>query len=168
MIKTIEIGDKSVTLDNNIVWALKYNNQFGKDIIITLMPAVATLLDIISGIVKSGETVDGSIDLNKVLKTVDGEYFENAITHMSAFEFNDIIEITWALAKTADDSIPEPEQWLRQFGTFPLDVIAPALFELITKGVMSSKNWTRLENLIQDLRPESSSTTSSSQQQSAD
>ena len=167
MIKTIKIGDKSVTLDNSIVWALKYRNQFGKDIIPTLMPAFAALLDIISGIVRSGETADGKIDLNNVLKTVDGDSFTDAIIHLSGLEFNDFIEITWSLAKTADDSIPEPEQWLRQFDTFPVDVIAPVVFELIAKGVMSSKNWTRLENLLKSLRPESTSMTSSSQQQSA-
>lgn len=166
MIKTIKIGNKSVKLDNNIVWALKYRNQFGKDIIPTLMPAVAALLDVISGVLNSGQLSDGSIDINKILKTVDGDYFTNAIIHLSGLEFNDFIEITWALAKTADDDIPEPEEWLRQFDTFPIDVIAPTLFELITKGVMSSKNLKRLEGQIKSLQPASNSTTSSSQQQS--
>ena len=168
MIKTIQIGDKEVALDNNIVWALHYRSQFGKDIIPTLMPLLAAVLDVVSGVVRSGEDVDGNIDVNKVLKTVDGDYVTDAIVHLSGLELNDFIEITWALAKTADETIPEPEKWLRQFDTFPLDVIGPEVFTMIAKGVMSSKNWTRLEGQLKNLQPKSSSTTSSSQRQSAD
>lgn len=167
MVKTIKIGNQSVALDNNIVWALNYRNQFGKDIIPTLMPAMAALLDVISGVVKSGETVDGSIDMNKVLKTVDGDYFMDAMVHLSGLELNDFIELTWSLAKTADESVPEPEKWLRQFDSFPLDVIGPEVFTLIAKGVISSKNLKRLESLKKSLRP-STSTTSSSQQPKED
>ena len=167
MVKTIKIGNQSVALDNNIVWALNYRNQFGKDIIPTLMPAMAALLDVISGVVKSGETVDGSLDMNKVLKTVDGDYFMDAMVHLSGLELNDFIELTWSLAKTADESVPEPEKWLRQFDSFPLDVIGPEVFTLIAKGVISSKNLKRLESLKKSLRP-STSTTSSSQQPKED
>ena len=167
MVKTIKIGNQSVALDNNIVWALNYRNQFGKDIIPTLMPAMAALLDVISGVVKSGETVDGSLDMNKVLKTVDGDYFMDAMVHLSGLELNDFIELTWSLAKTADESVPEPEKWLRQFDSFPLDVIGPEVFTLIAKGVISSKNLKRLESLKKSLQP-STSTTSSSQQPKED
>ena len=167
MVKTIKIGNQSVALDNNIVWALNYRNQFGKDIIPTLMPAMAALLDVISGVVKSGETVDGSIDMNKVLRTVDGDSFMDAMVHLSGLELNDFIELTWSLAKTADESVPEPEKWLRQFDSFPLDVIGPEVFTLIAKGVISSKNLKRLESLKKSLRP-STSTTSSSQQPKED
>lgn len=165
MQKTIKIGKKDVTLDNNIVWTLRYKSQFGKDIVPILMPAMAAILDVVSGVVKSGQTPDGKIDIKDVLKTVDGEYFTNAIIHLSGLEFTDFLEITWALAKTADDKIPEPEKWYAEFDSFPVDVVGPAVFELIAKGVISSKNLKRLENLKKTLQPESTSTTSSSQRQ---
>lgn len=165
MVKTIKIGNKSVVLDNNIVWALNYRNQFGKDIIPTLMPFMASLLDVISGVFKSGEAVDGSIDLNKVLTKVDGDYFMDAMAHLSAAELNDFIELTWSLAKTADDDIPEPKEWLREFDSFPLDILVPEVLGLIAKGVISSKNLKRLEGLKKNLQP-LTSTTSSSQEQS--
>ena len=166
MIKTIKIGNKSVKLDNNIVWALKYRNQFGKDIIPTLMPAIAASFDVISGVLNNAEDASGQIDLNKILNTVDGEYFLNAVIHLGELEFNDFVDIIWALAKTADDNIPEPERWLRQFDVFPIDEIAPAVVSLIVKGVVSGKNLKRLNDLKKKVQPLSNSTTSSSQQQS--
>ena len=164
MQKTIKIGKKSVKLDNNIVWTLIYKSQFGKDIVPILMPAIAALLDVVSGVMKSGETPDGQIDIKKMLQTIDGDYLTDAIVHLSGLEFTDFIEITWALAKTADDTIPEPETWLREFDSFPVDVIGPTVFDLITKGVVSSKNLKRLEDLKGKLQPESTSTISSLQQ----
>ena len=168
MIKTIKIGDKSVTLDNSIVWALKYRNQFNKDIVPTIMPALAATLDVISGVLNNGEDINGQIDVNKILKAVDGDYFLNAVIHIGEFEFTDFVHIVWALAKTADESIPEPEKWLREFDSFPVDIIAPAVFDLIVKGVVSSKNLKRLSDLRKRVQPLSNSTTSSSQQQSED
>lgn len=168
MIKTIHIGDKEVKLDNNIVWALNYRNQFGKDIIPTLMPVMAAILDVISGVIKSGSADDGSLDYKKLFEEADEDLFANAIIHLSGLELNDFIELTWSLAKTADQDIPEPEQWLRQFDTFPLDEVAPAVFDMVVSGVVSSKNLKRLESIKKALQPKSDSTTSSSQQQSED
>ena len=168
MIKTINLGDKSLTLDNNIVWALNYRDQFNKDIIPTLMPAIAAMFDVISGLLNSGEDMDGNIDMNKVLKNVDGDYITNAVIHMGGLEFADLIEITWALAKTADDDIKDPKTWARELGDFPVDIIGPAVLEMIAKGVISSKNLKRLKAQVRKLQPKSTSTTSSSQQQSED
>lgn len=168
MIKTIKIGEKDVKLDNNIVWALNYRNQFGKDIIPTLMPAAAMIIDVIAGVVRSGATSDGKFDAGKMFENVDDDVISDAIVHASGLELNDFLELTWALAKTADDSIPEPEVWLRQFDTFPLDEVGPAVFDMVISGVVSSKNLKRLEDLKKALQPKSDSTTSSSQQPSED
>lgn len=165
MIKTIKVGNKTVTLNNNIVWALEYRDQFNKDIIPTLMPAIAAVFDLISGLLNSGEDINGSIDLNKVLKDVDGDYLTEAVIHMGGLEFADLIEITWALAKAADDDIEDPKTWARELGDFPVDVIAPTVFELIMEGVISSKNVKRLKVQLKKLQP-SNLTTSSSQPQS--
>ena len=40
MEKTINIGNKSVRLSNNVSWTMEYRDQFGQDIIPTLMPAL--------------------------------------------------------------------------------------------------------------------------------
>ena len=52
MQKTIKIGDKEVILDNNIGWTMEYRNQEGKDIIPTLLPLMASMLDVFAGLIK--------------------------------------------------------------------------------------------------------------------
>ena len=161
MEKTIKIGKKSVRLNNNISWAIVYRDQFGRDIIPALMPLLASALDIISGLInETGKTED--IELADLAKLADGDALLNAVIHLGGFEFTDLICITWALAKCADEDIPAPREWIAQFDSFPIDVIAPEVFTLIFKGVVSSKNLKRLETLKGRIQPVSISTQSSS------
>ena len=161
MEKTIKIGKKSVRLNNNISWAIVYRDQFGRDIIPALMPLLASALDIISGLInETGKTED--IELEDLAKLADGDALLNAVIHLGGFEFTDLICITWALAKCADEDIQAPREWIAQFDSFPIDVIAPEVFTLIFKGVVSSKNLKRLEDLKKRIQPTSISTQSSS------
>lgn len=161
MEKTIKIGKKSVRLNNNISWAIVYRDQFGRDIIPALMPLLASALDIISGLInETGKTEN--IELADLAKLADGDALLNAVIHLGGFEFTDLICITWALAKCADEDIPAPREWIAQFDSFPIDVIAPEVFTLIFKGVVSSKNLKRLEDLKKRIQPTSISTQSSS------
>lgn len=161
MEKIIKIGKKSVKLNNRVSWAIVYRDQFGRDIIPTIMPLFASALDIISGIInETGKTYD--IELTDLAKLADGDSLLNAAIHLGGFEFTDLICITWALAKCADEDIPEPREWIKEFETFPVDVVAPEVFSLIFKGVVSSKNLKRLEDLKKRIQPTSISTQSSS------
>ena len=161
MEKTIKIGKKSVRLNNNVSWAICYRDQFGRDIIPTIMPLFASALDIISGLINETGKTD-EIELTDLAKLADGDSLLNAAIHLGGFEFTDLICITWALAKCADEEIDEPREWIKQFDTFPIDVVAPEVFSLIFKGVVSSKNLKRLEDLRKRIQPVSISTQSSS------
>lgn len=152
VIKTINIENKDVVLNNNIEWAIIYRDQFGKDIIPALMPALASMLDIVSGIIKETGKIKG-IEFEDLLAVMDGESFLDAMIHLSGLEFVDFINITWAMAKCADDSLADPRRWVREFDTFPLDVIAPSVFKLMIKGVISSKNWERLRSEVGKIKP---------------
>ena len=66
----------------------------------------------------------------------------------------DFLNIVWAMAKNADDSVPEPKKWFNQFEVFPMDELVPAVGELLYKGMISSKNSTRLQDLAKTLKPE--------------
>lgn len=167
MEKTIKIGKQDVKLDNNIGWAFAYKSQFGTDIIPTIMPLVAGVMDVISGIIKETGTTDG-IAFEDIVKVLDGDSLLDAYVHLSTFEFTDIINITWALAKCADNSIPEPTEWVKQFDTFPVDVVVPAVAELIYRGVVSSKNLKWLNEMKKKVQPKSNSTKSSSQESKED
>ena len=139
MEKTIKIGNKSVRLNNCINWTIIYRDQFGRDIVPTLMPLLASTLDVVSGLINAtGKTED--IELSDLAKLADGDSLINAAIHLGGFEFTDLICITWALAKCGDESIPDPREWVKQFDVFPVDISAPAVFSLVFKGVVSSKN----------------------------
>ena len=170
MIKTVKIGKQDVVLDNNIGWTLIYRDQFGQDIIPSIMPMFASAMDIISGLAKETEGIGDEIALEDILKLTDGESLINALIHLGSFEFVDFINITWALAKNADDSIPEPKIWLKQFDEFPVDVIGPEVVKLIFKGMVSSKNLKRLDRVAKAVRSKkkSTSTPSSSQESNED
>lgn len=152
MEKSIKIGDKEITLNNNIGWMITYRDQFGSDIVPALMPVLASVLDIVSGIFEGKGTAQ-DITVQDVIAVFRSESGIDALAHLSGLEFVDLINITWAMAKTADDSIPEPKRWVKQFDEFPVDVIAPTVMELAAKGCISSKNLKRLEDLKPRLQP---------------
>lgn len=147
MEKTIDLGNKSIRLSNNISWAMIYRDQFGHDIIPTLTPMVAAAMDITSGFLQGVETTDGKIEVADIMKNLDGEKLIDALAHLSGLEFVDLINITWAMAKALDDDIPEPRRWVMEFDSFPVDVIAPEVAKLAVKGLVSTKNLKRLNDL---------------------
>ena len=146
MEKTIKIGQKEIRLSNNISWAMAYRDQFGIDIIPTLTPLVAAALDVVNGIFTEAEDPN-NVTINDALKILDGDAFINAIAHLSGLEFVELIHITWAMAKAADDDIPDPKTWARSLDEFPVDRIAPEVVKLAVKGLVSSKNLKRLNGL---------------------
>ena len=170
MEKTIKIGKQNVRLSNNVGWTMEYRDQFGQDIVPIIMPALASIMDVVTGIFNAtGKTKD--IEISDLLKSIEGDTLTDVMIHLSGLEFVELINITWAMAKAADDDVPDPKTWVRQFDDFPIDVIAPQVFELVLKGMVSSKNWKRLTNLISQLKksqPESTSTQSSSPESNED
>lgn len=151
MEKTIKIGQSDVRLSNNISWAMCYKDQFGTDIIPTLTPLVAAALDVVSGIFSEADDPN-NITLADALKILDGDTFVDMIAHLSGLEFVELIHITWAMAKAADDEIPDPKTWARSLDEFPIDKIAPEVVKLAVKGLVSSKNLKRLTALKNQIK----------------
>lgn len=157
MEKKIKIDNKtSITVNNNVGWLFVYKDQFGRDIVPSLVPALNAGIDLVFGIYKE---LGGELSREKIMQ-IDPAALTDAIYAAAGIEAVDLLNIVWALAKNADDEIPEPREWVRQFETFPLDVIAPAVFELVFKSMVSTKNLKRLQNLRKSLQPESTSTAS--------
>lgn len=168
MEKIIKIGKQEVRLNNNVAWTMEYKDQFGKDIVPALMPVIATMIEGISTIVAETGTTD--IKGEDIAAALQGRTLDVLIP-MYQVEFVDvIISVTWAMAKAADDTIAPPKQWVRQFDEFPLDIIGPAVYELVVKGFISSKNLKRLKKIGKDLKALQPLhlTTSSSQDSSED
>lgn len=152
MIKTITISGQDVQLNNNIGWCFEYRDQFGKDIIPTLMPVITGLVSAVGAVISETRKTD-TITIADLAETAASGGLTEAATYISQIELADFINVTWAMAKCADESIPEPKRWVRQFEEFPLDEIIPAVGEMIIKGVVSSKNGRRLEEALRSLQP---------------
>ena len=136
MVKTIKIDkDTSLTLSNNLGWVINYKNQFGHDILPDVMPIISAITKVIGEMAQSSAT-----DVYEMIRTLDKDAVQDALIELCSIEFADFLHLVWALAKANDKSIEDPDTWVEQFDCFPLDVIAPEVFELLTKGLVSSKN----------------------------
>lgn len=152
MEKTIVIDGKDVKLNNNGAWAIEYRDQFGKDILPVLLPLVASLAEGIASIMSEMDTGNNELNPAKVAESVQGNAMD-ILLPLIQVEFVDMVyNVTWALAKNADPSIPEPKKWIRQFDTFYLDEIVPEVYGLIMQGFTSSKNLKRLEEALQTVK----------------
>lgn len=165
MEKVIQIGNKSVKLNNNIGWCFIYRNQFGTDIVPTVMPLLAGTLDVIGGLINEVGTTD-EVTVKEIGRVIGTDAMRDALIHLAGLELVDFINITWAMAKCADESVPEPQRWVRELEVFPIDEVGPALFEMILSGVTSSKNWERLQTMMRGLKPTKTKTLTSTQSSS--
>lgn len=164
MEKFIKIGNKEVKLNNNVAWTMEYRDQFGKDILPAVMPLLASMIEGVSAIASEADS-NGNITVGSIAETLEGRAIDVLLPLFQA-EFVDlVINVTWAMAKAADETILPPKQWVRQFDEFPLDVVGPAVFDMVYKGFVSSKNRKRLEKIgdsLKTLQPTLNSMTSSS------
>jgi len=170
MEKVIKIGKKEVRLNNNVAWTMEYRDQFGKDILPAIMPLLASMVEGVSTIMADA-TDNGELSTSSIAEALQGRAFD-VLMPMFQAEFVDlVVNVTWSMAKAADDDIEPPKKWVRQFEDFPLDIVGPAVFDLVLKGFVSSKNLKRLKKIsesIKTLQPTSNSTTSSSQDSNED
>lgn len=149
MIKDIKIDSKNkITVNSGAGWYLIYRSQFGHDILPDLMPIVEALIEGAAAILNKDSE---NISLQSVAQAVDDGDLYSAISTISGLEVVTVLNITWAMAKNADNSIPAPEAWINQFENFPLDLIVPEVLKMAIKGSVSTKNAKRLLDLTKTL-----------------
>lgn len=151
MKKTIKIDEENtLTLSNNVGWLLAYRDQFGVDIVPALVPVLNAVIEIYAEIAKQTGDLKTAAD---IFTKIDAETIQGAILELAGVQITDLVNVVWAMAKAADDDIEEPRTWVRQFETFPLDVIAPAVLELAVRGLISGKNSKRLLDALKVVEP---------------
>lgn len=158
MIKTIELREGvKITLANDSLWFEEYRDQFGQDILPTIMPFILAVGNSISALAEEAGGLD-EIDQEAFIKMLGSESLLDIGLRFAAFEIRDVVNIMWAMAKAYDESIEDPKAWQRKLAgeeheSLPVvDVIIPALAELIIKGVVSSKNWERLTAATNEIK----------------
>lgn len=160
MEKIINIGGVDVKLSNNVGWTMEYRDQFGEDIIPKLLPMAQSITEALAAVFS--EYGANGFDAKTIAEALQGRTLDIMIP-LTQLSFTDlIIGITWAMAKDADPNIDPPRQWVRQFESFPVDEIVPEVLDLVKRGFTSSKNLSRLEGMLAQIK-KSDSTKSSSQ-----
>lgn len=150
MIKEINISEnQKIKLNASLGWVLRYRAQFGHDILPDLLPMLE------SGLVLVGGAMDESGEL-EWRKLLDSDTVSSAMISFAGAEFTTALNIIWAMAKNADDSIPAPFEWANQFENFPLDQIVPEVLDAVINTVVSEKNRKRLGALKKKIQPEAS------------
>ena len=164
MEKIVKIGKQEVRLNNNMAWTMEYRDQFGKDILPAVMPLLASMIEGISTVMAEASDT-GELTTTSIAEAIEGRSMDILFPMFQA-EFVDLVlNVTWAMAKTADENIEPPKRWVRQFDSFPVDVVGPVVFDMVLKGFVSSKNLKRLKKIgesLKTLQPTSHSMTSSS------
>ena len=163
MEKIVKIGKQEVRLNNNVAWTMEYRDQFGKDILPAIMPLLASMIEGVSTVVAEANEA-GEMTTSSIAEAIEGRTMDVLLPMFQA-EFVDlVINVTWAMAKVADENIDPPKRWVRQFDSFPLDVVGPVVYDMVLKGFVSSKNLKRLKNIgesLKTLQPSHSTTSSS-------
>lgn len=149
MEKIITINDtQQIKLSNNLAWTMEYRQQFGSDALQDHIPLLVSITETISALIGQ---FDGEITQKEFIQAIEGRVFELLVPIMQTELMSVIIDVTWAMAKVADENILPPMQWVRQFDEFPLDVIVPTIYEMMLSGFVSSKNLKRLTNLKEQM-----------------
>lgn len=100
MEKTIVIDGKNVTFKATGGIGYRYKAQFGREYIADAIQMEEFLLSTKAG-VNGGDEANPLYDLTK-------------------YSLECVYNILWTLAKTANENIPSPQQWLDSFDTFPV------------------------------------------------
>lgn len=162
MKKEFTIDGRPVEFNSSNGWLYLYEEQFGHDILPDLMPALEAILITVAN--ATGRAEEGGFLLD-----IDTETIGEVVATLSGMEITTLINIAWALAKNADDTIPGPRRWVNQFDTFPVDELGPKMLELILNSSVSKKNSSRILEALQTIREnvskDSALTESPSQQQ---
>lgn len=146
MKRTVSLGSQSIDLDASMGWLYVYREQYGRDILPTLMPLLDAGLTFIAGI------YDGEKEIDDIFKDIDIDEIDMALLKLSGAEVTMITDIAWAMAKNEDDSVGKPKDWVNQFDMFPMDVVIPEIIELVLKTSVSEKNSRSLLEKLEKIR----------------
>ena len=167
MIKNIKIDkSQSIEINSSMGWLYTYQEQFGHDPMVVIMPAIEAGLGTIVSILNKTRAGDkGELLLSNIIEAMDDEILQNAFIQLSGMQLTTISNIIWAMAKNADDDISEPKEWINSFEIFPVDVVLPEVLRAIITSSISKKNAKKLIEIIAATKKANLSESSESQSQ---
>lgn len=123
MEKTITIDGQKVRLKSTAATIYRYKQQFKKDYFADLLK-LAKVFD------TDGNTAENAESIN--LEDLSWDQIDH-------LDMEVLFNFVWVLAKSADNTIPEPLEWLDQFDTFPIKEIFPEITGLLASSIQSVK-----------------------------
>lgn len=122
MEKSVKIDGKSVRFKATGGLMYRYKAQFGRELL-TDLAALEELQSSAKTVQIKSKGSDGKIRL-----TPKVEY------DLTKFSLSFLYDLLWTMAKTADESIPPPQDWLDSFDAFPVMDIWSQTQEIITQN----------------------------------
>lgn len=138
MIKTVQFEGHSLEINTSGGWFFVYKDYFGHDIMPDIMPALETALQMAVSI--AGNVEPGEKDARQILAALDEDVLEEIFTKMAGAQLTTVMQIVWAMAKNADDSVKGPREFFNEYETFPWDTAGPEVFKALLESNISSKN----------------------------
>lgn len=108
MEKTVLIDGRQATFKATGGIGYRYKAQFGREFLVDIQ-TLQEFMDSAEEKQKKVKGPDGKITFQKY---TDYDYTKLSLESM--------YNILWTMAKTADESIPDPQAWLDSFDTFPV------------------------------------------------
>lgn len=115
MIKTVEIDGKNILFKSNAATPIRYKQQTGSDFFADILK-----MQYLSPLI-GAKPEDIPADV------------------IDKLDFSVLYNVVWTLAKTADNSIPEPLTWFDSFDEFSILDILPEVMDLITSNLKTKK-----------------------------
>lgn len=115
MIKMVEIDGKNILFKSNAATPIRYKQQTGSDFFADILK-----MQYLSPLI-GAKPEDIPADV------------------IDKLDFSVLYNVVWTLAKTADNSIPEPLTWFDSFDEFSILDILPEVMDLITSNLKSKK-----------------------------
>lgn len=146
MKKEIKVDkDHKFMIDTGLGWAYVYKEQFGTDVLPETVPLIESAFGIAADFYDSSDAV-----------TVRDLISEAAGT-LSGTDLTTLTNIIWALAKNADESIPEPREFYNQFDCFSVTDILPKIIWTMADSILPTKKVKSLKETIEKFKTETGS-----------
>lgn len=144
---------RAIDVDTSLNWLWIYRQQFGRDILPDLLPAIEAGWKIVGATLEKAQSA--KLNTGTVIEAAfDPDVTNEIFTSLYGLELTTFLQVVWAMAKNADDSVPlSADAWLKSFDSFPLDAVIPQTVNLITKSCISSKNLKRLQAITKKVTP---------------
>lgn len=138
MIKTVQFEGHSLEINTSGGWFFVYKDYFGHDIMPDIMPALETMLQMAVSI--AGKVDPGERDAHQILAALDEDVLEEIFAKMAGAQLTTVMQIVWAMARNADESVPGPREFFNKYDTFPWDTAGLEVFKALLESNISTKN----------------------------